>query len=37
MKADLSTFPRDTYFRCQITDAAGKMAWTNPFRFPEDK
>lgn len=37
MKVDVSAFPRDTYFRCQIADADGKMAWSNPFRFPADK
>ncbi|MBO5822476.1 MAG: CehA/McbA family metallohydrolase [Lentisphaeria bacterium] len=35
LKADLSEFAEDAYFRCQITDASGKMAWSMPFCFPK--
>lgn len=34
IRADVSEFAPDAYFRCQITDASGKMAWSNPVRFP---
>lgn len=33
MKFDLSNMPADSYFRCQLIDADGKMAWSQPFRF----
>ena len=37
MKVDVSDFPRDTYFRCQIADEDGRMAWSRPFRFPAEE
>ena len=35
IRADVSEFAPDAYFRCQITDASGKMAWSNPVTFPK--
>lgn len=32
MKLDLSGFSDDDFFRCQIADEYGRMAWSNPFR-----
>ena len=34
IRADVSGLAPDAYFRCQIIDASGKMAWSNPVRFP---
>lgn len=36
LKCDLSHMPKDSYFRCQLIDANGKMAWSQPFRFDQE-
>lgn len=35
IKIDTSDLPRDTYLRCQLIDENGKMAWSQPLRFPQ--
>lgn len=32
LKFDLTGLPRDSYIRCQICDAQGRYAWSQPFR-----
>jgi hypothetical protein len=32
LKIDVSSLPTGFYIRCQLTDAEGRMAWSNPIR-----
>ncbi len=37
LKIDVSSLPKDFYIRCQLTDAGGRMAWSNPIRRTGEK